>query len=104
MPCADLWGCGDGCALRALLALTEFVVDQRGQRDDAGAFVGAVGFQRDLGALAGGQHHHAHDGLGVDAPRITGSQTSLWYLAASWVNLAEARACKPSLLIISSSC
>src|SRR5471030_2690254 len=32
------------------------------------------------------------------------SQTSLWYLAASWVNLAEARACKPSLLIISSSC
>src|SRR5215472_5078964 len=31
------------------------------------------------------------------------SETSLWYLPASWVNLAAARACSPSLLMISTS-
>src|SRR5215831_17296210 len=29
--------------------------------------------------------------------------TSHWYLAASWVSLADARACNPSLLMISTS-
>src|SRR5215472_1228479 len=31
------------------------------------------------------------------------SETSLWYLPASWVSLAAARACSPSLLMISTS-
>src|SRR5215510_10960814 len=31
------------------------------------------------------------------------SATSLWYLPASWVSLAAARACSPSLLMISTS-
>src|SRR5437867_6364258 len=32
------------------------------------------------------------------------SETSHWYLAASWVSFAAARACNPSLLMISTSC
>ena len=34
--------------------------------------VGAFDFKFDLGAEPGGQHHHAHDALGVDAPAIAG--------------------------------
>jgi hypothetical protein len=37
---------------------------------DAVLFVGAVRFQRHLRALAGGQHHDAHDRLGVDAASV----------------------------------
>src|SRR6185369_11212780 len=32
--------------------------------------VGALGLDHDGGALAGGQHHHAHDALGVHAPAV----------------------------------
>jgi hypothetical protein len=51
-------------------------------------------------ADAGGQHHHAHDAFGVDAALARLIQTSHGKTPASLVSLAEARACRPSLLLM----
>ena len=61
----------------------------------------AVGLDLDLAAHAGGQHHHAHDALGIDAPAAAAEcRPRTWKLPASLVSLAEARACRPSLLLM----
>src|SRR5471032_979690 len=72
MPWVDLSGCGCGCVRRALLAFAKPVVNQDGERVDASLLVFAISLQCHFGALAGGQHHHAHDGLGIDAARVAG--------------------------------
>jgi hypothetical protein len=99
---------GDGQTMQreahgGLLAFAEIVGNQGQQAVIASCLIGAVGFERDLRTLAGRQHHHAHDALGVDAARPLAIQTSHLYLPASCVSLAEARACRPSLLMISVS-
>ena len=53
-----------------LLPFAELVVDQRNQGIQGGLLVIAFGLDLDLAAQACGQHHHAHDALGVDATAI----------------------------------
>src|SRR5262245_444909 len=47
------------------LSLSELVAHQRGDRRCGLRLVAALGLELDLGALAGRQHHHAHDALGI---------------------------------------
>src|SRR5690606_39706705 len=49
-------------------AFAELVVDEGQQGRHRLLLALAAGLQRDFRAQAGGQHHHAHDALGVDAP------------------------------------
>jgi hypothetical protein len=46
------------------------------------------------------QHHHAHDALGIDAPVVARHEDIALKRPASFVSLADARACKPSLLLM----
>ena len=51
--------------------------------------------------MPGGQHHHAHDALGIDAPAVAAQEDlAAESSPASLVSLADARACRPSLLLI----
>jgi hypothetical protein len=51
-------------------------------------------------APAGGQHHHAHDAFGVDAALAAREPDFAGKLPASLVSLADARACRPNLLLM----
>ena len=55
-----------------IIALTEVVVDEVGQRLHGGGFVCAFCFQLNHGAFGGGQHHQAHDAFAVDAVAVFG--------------------------------
>src|SRR5450830_1356362 len=72
MPWGDLSECGCGYVRQALLAFAKPVINQGGERIDTCLLIIALGFQGHFRALAGGQHHDAHDGLGVDAARVAG--------------------------------
>src|SRR4051794_22790777 len=56
----------------SLLTFSEFVGDEGEERVHRFLFALADGFDRHLAAIPGGQHHHAHDALGVDAPLSPG--------------------------------
>src|ERR1700680_2435707 len=51
-------------------ALVELVDEQLLDRRERGFLVGALGLQLDRRAQARGEHHHAHDALGVHAPAL----------------------------------
>jgi hypothetical protein len=100
---ADRDAAGNGLAVEAeshgpipLIRLRRTVGDQfeHGLQRLVGTF--AFGVDGHGRALAGGQHHHPHDALGVDAAVPRSIQTSQGNLPASWVSLAEARACSPA--------
>ena len=44
----------------------------RFEGDDGGVGFGALGFDLDAAAGAGGQHHQAHDGAGIDGLAVLG--------------------------------
>src|SRR6185436_8891479 len=54
----------------ALFALAEAIADERDDRLHGLGLVRAAGLERDLRALARGQHHDAHDALRVDFPVV----------------------------------
>src|SRR5262245_20761193 len=58
----------------ASLALPELVGEEPLEGVEARGPVLAVGLELDRGAQARGQHHHAHDALGVHAPRLAGDE------------------------------
>src|SRR5687767_8568678 len=53
-----------------LLTFAELVLDQCAQGVHRCLLVLTVGLDFDLAAGTGGQHHHAHDALGVDAAAV----------------------------------
>src|SRR3569623_2060327 len=68
MPRATAMPCTENVIARSL-PFAEPVADQREQRVHRFLLALAVGLDRDLGAYTGGQHHDAHDALGIDAAR-----------------------------------
>src|SRR5438046_1541591 len=57
-----------------LLALAELVVDEGAQRRHGGLLVVTFRLDLDFAAQSGGQHHHAHDALGVDAAAVAAQE------------------------------
>ena len=56
---------------QTLLTFAEPVVVQRNDGTESLRFIRTVGLDLDLTAEACGQHHHAHDALGIDAAPIS---------------------------------
>src|SRR5450432_2664361 len=57
-----------------LLPFAELVVDECHKRIHRLTLVFALGLDLDLGADPRGQHHHAHDALGIDAPAVAAEE------------------------------
>ncbi len=57
--------------MKRLFWFAKTVINELDQRIHGCLFITAIGFQCDFAALAGSQHHHAHDALGIDPATIT---------------------------------
>lgn len=83
---------------RRLLAFAELVVHERGDRVVRRLLVGTVALELDLRADARGQHHHAHDALGVHAPAVAADEDLAAERAGQLGQLGRSAGVQPELI------
>jgi hypothetical protein len=89
---------------RRLLAFAELVVDERSDGVGRLLLVLAFGLEFDFGAEAGGQHHDAHDALGVDAAAVAGHEHLALEAAGQFRELGRRAGVKAQLIADDERC